>query len=146
MSESAILASIRNALGRLRDVRCFRNSTGVFTDAKGHIVRYGIPSTGGGSDLLGWRTVIITPDLIGKRVAVFTAIEVKSPTGRVAPNQSVFLQVVARAGGIAGVVRSVSEAMTLCNQQPGVWPDHSQPDPVPDQPPAIPRKPATTGD
>ena len=64
----------------------------------------------GSSDLIGWRTVEVTPDMVGQRVAVFTAIEVKTETGRPTPEQLKFLDAVRNAGGIACVARSVEDA------------------------------------
>ncbi len=56
-------------------------------------------------------------DLIGYTVrdgaAVFTALEVKTATGRATPEQRQFVEVVNGAGGVAGVVRSVEEAERL---------------------------------
>lgn len=64
----------------------------------------------GSSDLIGWRTVTVTPNMIGQRLAVFTAIEVKSATGRPTVEQVAFLGAVDQAGGIACVARSVEDA------------------------------------
>jgi hypothetical protein len=50
---------------------------------------------------------------VGQRVAVFTSIEVKTPTGRVSPEQRQWLETVQAAGGIAGVARSVNDASAL---------------------------------
>jgi hypothetical protein len=44
-------------------------------------------------------------------VDVFLAIEVKSETGRLRPDQENFIQVVRSAGGRAIVARSVEEAV-----------------------------------
>jgi hypothetical protein len=74
-------------------------------------VRYGLQP--GSSDLIGWRTVTITPDMVGQRIAVFTSIEVKTPTGRVKPEQQQWLDAVQAAGGIAGVARSVEDALRI---------------------------------
>lgn len=56
-------------------------------------------------------------DLIGYTVrdgaAVFTALEVKTATGRATPEQRQFVEVVSGAGGVAGIVRSVEEAERL---------------------------------
>jgi len=41
------------------------------------------------------------------------AIEVKSRTGRMRPGQEEFLQTIRQAGGVAGVCRSVEDAMKL---------------------------------
>jgi hypothetical protein len=53
----------------------------------------------GSSDLIGWESVTITPEMVGKQVAIFTAIEVKLPSGRVQENQINFLEVVNKMGG-----------------------------------------------
>ena len=67
----------------------------------------------GSADLIGWRTVTITPDMVGQQVAVFTSIEVKTPTGRIRPEQQQWLDAVQAAGGIAGVARSVKDALRI---------------------------------
>ena len=67
----------------------------------------------GMSDLIGWRTIEITPDMVGKKVAVYAAIEVKQKTGRIRPEQKAFIDNVKKHGGIAGVARSVEEAESL---------------------------------
>ena len=74
-------------------------------------VRYGLQP--GSSDLIGWRTVTITPEMVGQQVAVFTSIEVKTPTGRIRPEQQQWLDAVQAAGGIAGVARSVEDALRI---------------------------------
>lgn len=67
----------------------------------------------GSSDLIGWRSVEITQDMVGCTVAVFTAIEVKSKNGRVTNEQQRFIDVVRGAGGIGAIVRSLQEAHDL---------------------------------
>jgi len=44
---------------------------------------------------------------------VFTSIEVKTPTGRLVPMQASWLGAVQGAGGIAGVARSVEDAVRI---------------------------------
>jgi hypothetical protein len=56
-------------------------------------------------DLCGWTTVEITPDMVGRRVAVFTAEEVKA-TGELSPGQERFRDVIIRMGGIHRVLSS----------------------------------------
>jgi hypothetical protein len=75
-------------------------------------VQFGVASPGG-SDLIGYRKVVIRPEDVGKTVAIFTAVEVKTITGRVSTVQQAFVKHVQEAGGIAGVVRSVEEARRL---------------------------------
>lgn len=66
----------------------------------------------GSSDLIGWRSVEITPEMVGQRVAVFAGIEVKDG-GRPTDEQAQFIDAVVAAGGIAGVARSPDEAAEL---------------------------------
>ena len=67
----------------------------------------------GMSDLGGWQTVTVTPDMVGRRLAVYVAMEVKTDTGRVSQEQRDFITAVTDAGGIAGVVRSPADAARL---------------------------------
>ena len=60
----------------------------------------------GSSDLIGYRTVEIQPDMVGEEIAQFVAIEVKTTRGRVTPEQANFIDVVKTAGGLAMVARS----------------------------------------
>jgi hypothetical protein len=105
-NEQLVQNSIRAALGR-GPVRLFRNNTGALKDESGRLVRFGLAP--GSSDLIGWRTVEVTEDMVGSSIAVFTAIEVKD-RGRPTPQQLNFLEAVTNAGGIAGVARSIEEA------------------------------------
>ena len=117
MSEQRIQQEIRLALSR-GPVRLYRNNTGTLRDQHGRPVQFGLCK--GSADLIGWRTVTITPDMVGQQVAVFTSIEVKSATGRLRPEQRQWLEAVQAAGGIAGVARSVEDAARLTGDAQGV--------------------------
>lgn len=67
----------------------------------------------GSSDLIGWTPVTITPDMVGRTVAVFTAIETKSRHGRASDDQIIFVDAIRRAGGIAGVAFNEGQAVAL---------------------------------
>lgn len=67
----------------------------------------------GSSDLIGWMPIYITADMVGHRIAVMTAAEVKTSTGAIEPDQIKFVEAVQQAGGIAGIVRSPDEAEAL---------------------------------
>jgi hypothetical protein len=67
----------------------------------------------GMSDLGGWKTITVTQDMIGRRIAVYVAAEVKVPKKHATPEQQGFIDAVLNAGGIAGVVRSEDDAMRL---------------------------------
>ena len=51
--------------------------------------------------------------MVGQQVAVFASIEVKTPTGRVRPEQQQWLDAVQAAGGVAGIARSVEDAQQI---------------------------------
>jgi len=75
-------------------------------------VTFGVGSPGG-SDLIGYRKVTVTPEMVGQEIAQFAAVEVKTPKGRVRPEQQQFIEHIRSAGGIAGIARSVAEAQEL---------------------------------
>ena len=99
-SESDIQAEILLYLDSRPGSRMFRNNTGV----RGR-VRFGLCK--GSSDLIGYTEVKITPAMVGKKVAVFTAIEVKKPKGRPTPEQAEFIACTESSGGLAMVASSV---------------------------------------
>ena len=110
MTEQQIQQHIRIACSN-GDTRLFRNNTGTLKDQNGRPVQFGLCK--GSADLIGWKRVTVTPDMVGQQVAVFLSIEVKTPTGRIRPEQQQWLDAVQAAGGIAGVARSVEDALDL---------------------------------
>jgi len=78
----------------------------------GRYVKFGVGSPGG-SDLIGYRRVRVTPEMVGREIAQFAAVEVKTPRGRVRPEQQQFIDHIVSAGGIAGIARSVDEAKDI---------------------------------
>ena len=58
----------------------------------------------------GLRSLEITPELVGQRIAQFVALEVKTPQGVLSQKQRAFLRLLTQLGGLAGVCRSVEEA------------------------------------
>jgi len=108
-AETDLQQRIRLALGTRSDLRLFRNQVGSLPDPRtGRLVTFGLAK--GSADLIGWRTVVVTPEMVGQRIAVFTSLEIKTPSGRVAPAQQHWLQAVRTAGGIAGIARSVRDS------------------------------------
>ena len=108
--EQTIQQHIRLACS-IGSCRLFRNNTGTLRDINGRPVTFGLCK--GSADLIGWTVRTITEDMVGQQIAVFTSIEVKSTSGRVKPEQQQWLNAVAAAGGIAGIARSVGEAMDI---------------------------------
>lgn len=113
-SEQSIQQHIRIACST-GDTRLFRNNTGTLRDQHGRPVSFGLCK--GSADLIGYRSITITPDMVGQQVAVFTSIEVKTPTGRIRPEQQAWMDTVQAAGGIAGVARSVEDALRIVTAQ-----------------------------
>jgi hypothetical protein len=108
MTEGEIQAAIRLAAGRaVPGCILWRNSTGVATHAPGtpgaRTVRYGLAK--GGSDLIG----LLRVDSL---FAAFLAVEVKTETGRLSPEQRMFGDLVIRCGGIFILARSVDDFVT----------------------------------
>lgn len=106
MSEAEIQRQILVALNSLHGVRVFRNNCGFDGENR---VRYGLAP--GSADLIGWR-------VLSDGTAQFVSIEVKSPGGRLRPEQETWLRVCQRAGCCAGVARSVDEALAIVAQPP----------------------------
>ncbi len=68
----------------------------------------------GSSDLIGWQTVLVTPGMVGKKIAIFTAIEVKkSNAGRASSEQINFIEQVRESGGIAGIAFDEESAKSI---------------------------------
>ena len=120
MSEHEIQQRIRLACGH-GPVRLWRNNSGALVDQQGRLVRFGLAK--GSSDLIGLRTLEITPDLVGQRIAQFVALEIKTTRGVVSPEQRAFLDLVEQLGGLAAVCRSVEAAKQALALDP--WPARS---------------------
>lgn len=91
-------------------------------DRNGRPVAYGLGSEGGRalpgtSDAIGLHSLTISPEMVGRQIAVFVAIEAKDQ-GRLTPQQRAFLLNVHRLGGIAGCARSVDDARRILEQGP----------------------------
>ncbi len=93
------------------DVRIWRNNVGAYPLPNGGFLRYGLCP--GSADFIGLHSLIVTPDMVGKRVALFLAIESKAPDKDAEAHQATWLKEVTDAGGIAGVARNAEEAEAL---------------------------------
>ena len=114
-SEHEIQQHIRLACGR-GTVRLWRNNTGALVDQQGRFVRFGLCK--GSSDLIGLRSLEVTPEMVGQRLAQFVALEVKTVSGTVSTEQRAFLQLVQQLGGLGAVCRSIEEARTVLDLSP----------------------------
>ena len=73
----------------------------------------------GSSDIIGVQPVTITQEMVGQTVGVFIAQEVKTQTGRASKKQLHFIDFINKKGGVAGIVRSVKDALELINNKNG---------------------------
>jgi len=129
MTEGNLMKSIMLVLGKIPGVRIFRNNTGKawigqsvqFTKTQTITVEHGdvlikqarffiAGLCVGSSDLIGFKSVEVTPEMVGQKIAIFTAGEIKTKTGTVTPEQKRFIEMVNQFGGIAFVARSEEEA------------------------------------
>ena len=111
MSEAEVKAAIRTSLPP--SVTLFNNPVGHATYDGKRSMPYGLSV--GASDLIGWQSIRVTEDMVGKVVARFVAIETKSEKGRATDAQSNFIEQVLDAGGAAGVARSVKDLEVILN-------------------------------
>lgn len=91
-----------------------RNNSGALPDKNGRTVRYGLGNDSPTwnkkfktSDEIGITEVIITPDMVGKKIGVFTAVEMKKPGWVYAATERELAQLnfhkwVKARGGFAG--------------------------------------------
>jgi hypothetical protein len=105
-----------------------RNNNGAAQDHYGRLVRYGLGHTSPkqefkSSDLIGITKVVITPDMVGKTIGVFTALEVKKPGWKSEKKlddhevkQKNFLDWVKQMGGIAEFINSVDNLKDIFRQ------------------------------
>lgn len=119
MTEARVQNEIRLALGR--SAVLFRNNVGTgwtgditrLRDGSIHIKNPRPLHAGlckGSSDLIGWRSITVTPDMVGKQVAVFSAVEVKGPRGRATAEQIHFITRLNNDGGLACVAKNAEDA------------------------------------
>jgi len=95
-----------------------RNNNGALKDVNGRMVRFGLGNDSKllnekikSSDLIGFTRVTITPDMVGRTLAVFTAVEVKSGDWKPRPDckremaQQAFIDWIKANGGFAGFAK-----------------------------------------
>lgn len=93
--------------------RLWKNVRGMFLTLDGaRKVRAGLQAAGA-SDLIGFTPVLVTPDMVGSIVAIFTAIETKTATGSASQEQTNYINFVSNNGGYAGIARSAADALKI---------------------------------
>lgn len=114
LSEAAVQAQVRLAASD-RGGRLWRNNLGVATDLRtGRVIRYGLANESArvnqrmkSSDLIGITPIMITQDMVGQIVGVFTAIECKREgwTYQGTPTEVAQKRFIDLVGGLGGLAR-----------------------------------------
>jgi hypothetical protein len=109
--ETRLQNQIRLAVSaNCQDVTLYRNHTGALRDNRGKFVQFGLSP--GSPDLVGYKKVCITEDMVGQDLAVFIGMEIKMPGEIARDDQQCWLNRLEEHGGIACVVHSETEAIT----------------------------------
>jgi len=109
--ENIIVKALFKKIMHRRDIRLFRNNVGlafqgeIVSDENRMIViknyrriRFGLID--GSGDYIGWKSVIITQEMVGKKIAQFLSVETKKVKGVRKPNQINWCIVINKNGGI----------------------------------------------
>jgi hypothetical protein len=100
----------RNNVGAAWQGKKINQTPGTITLKGYRFIRYGVGGKGG-SDLIGFKRVTVTPDMVGQTIPVFAAVEVKRKRGRieVRDEQKQFRDGVLSHGGIAVISRTAED-------------------------------------
>tara|TARA_R110000851_G_scaffold62675_4_gene143564 strand:+ start:217 stop:618 length:402 start_codon:yes stop_codon:yes gene_type:complete len=104
MASKCGAVSFRNNVGGAwsgRKVGTLKNGDTVIRKARW--IEFGLVK--GSGDTIGWKSVTITPDMVGQKVAQFLSLEYKTDDGRARPDQVNWHNVVHAAGGLSGFAR-----------------------------------------
>jgi len=89
----------------------WRNNRGTAYTKNGQFIRFGIPEPRGGGgdrmkggDRIGFKEIEITPDMVGKKIAVFLNIEIKGPGDTLKNGQIRWHNFILEHGGLSEIV------------------------------------------
>jgi hypothetical protein len=119
--ETKIQNSALLAVGQRSDVLAMRLQSGVFRayDDPDKIVRIGQP---GLPDTMMLVATQITPEMVGKTIAVAVAAEIKTARGRQSEAQRNWQAAFEARGGVYRLIRSPDEMVALADEvQRGKW-------------------------
>lgn len=110
--ETAYDKANAEAAAALYGATLYRNRRGMVQLPGGGVFPYGLGPNGFG-DRVGYTPIIITLDMVGRKIAVFTMVESKTPAGVVSDEQLKCIEEVRDAGGIAGVARGPDDVVLI---------------------------------
>jgi hypothetical protein len=102
-SKNPDIRLFRNNVGMGWCGKIIRRTVGMITLDNPRVLQAGLHK--GSADLIGWKTVTVTPKMVGQKLAVFLSVEIKTKTGRMTREQKNWMKQVNAAGGIAVVER-----------------------------------------
>ncbi len=119
--ETPLMKKMLLKIGGMPGIRIFRNNVGfayqgVIESIKHPIrvviknfrcIKFGLLK--GSGDFIGWKSVTVTPEMVGQKVAIFLSVEAKSETGKRSPDQINWAEIVKNAGGIAVFVDDMNK-------------------------------------
>lgn len=95
--------------------RLFKNPCGSFNaapnGAASRWIHYGLHD--GSSDIIGFTTVTVTPEMVGERLAVFVGIEVKTGKGKETVPQKAWGSMLRLFGARTCVARQLEDASAI---------------------------------
>lgn len=105
------------AIGGRPDVLAWRQQVGMFRAMENpdRLVRVGVP---GMADIGMIVEVVITPDMVGRRVGVAVQVEAKAGRGQQRDNQRRWESAVHQRGGVYAVSRSAGEIVEIVQRLP----------------------------
>ncbi len=80
-----------------------------------HRIHYGLFN--GSGDRVGWRPVVITPDMVGRTIAQFLSVEEKTLRDRMSDEQKRWASAVVRDGGRAEIWKETPKGLEVI-----IWP------------------------
>jgi hypothetical protein len=115
--EKEIQYEVRLALGTQPGCVFYRNNVGqaqfISPDGRVSNVKYGLCE--GSSDIIGYVSVLVTPEMVGKTIARFVAFELKKPGAGTEKKrrelQQMFRDLVSRHGGYAEVLTDPQQTL-----------------------------------
>ena len=123
-SEHEIQNEIRVAVGAKQAATIFRANVGqawagelekqtgnqvTLNDAR----RFSTGLPNGFPDLFGFKSITVTPDMVGSKLAVFVFLEVKTTRGRASAAQKHMHEFLQQAGAVGGIARSAGDALKI---------------------------------
>lgn len=110
LSESGLL-TFRNETARAWVGKTIHKAGNQVTLANAQMIPFGLCI--GSSDIIAIAPTVITQEMVGQTVGIFTAIETKTKTGRPTKEQLNFMDQINKKGGRAGIARSPEEALLI---------------------------------